>query len=62
MKFARQFLIAWVLIMSVGLMACGSVPTTQAEVIDLAGVDQLAADFNESGADSPKLLLLLSPT
>lgn len=32
------------------------------EVVNLAGVDQLADMFNETDADTPKLVLLLSPS
>ena len=39
-----------------------STAVNNVEVVDLVGVDQLAQAFNQADSDSPRLLLLLSPT
>lgn len=51
-------LLAW----SVGLAACSAPVASTTEVVDLASVSQLAGAFNDVGSDTPKLILLLSPT
>jgi hypothetical protein len=58
-----RLVLAGVLAWSLGLAACADNPVASTtEVVDLAGVDQLADMFNEVEPDTPKLLLLLSPT
>ena len=57
----KSRLLAIVLVGAVGLSACSEPAVTAPGVVDLAGVEQLADDFNEA-ADSPRLILLLSPT
>ena len=42
--------------------ACGGPAVSESEVVDLAGIDQLADSFNQADSESPRLLLLLSPT
>ena len=59
----RPLVLAGVLAWSLGLAACAENPVASTtEVVDLAGVDQFADMFNEVEPDTPKLLLLLSPT
>jgi hypothetical protein len=55
-------MVAIVLVWSVGAAACSARVASRPEVVDLAGVDQLAVVFNDAGAQTPKLILLLSPT
>jgi len=55
---ALAVLFAW----SVGLAACSAPVASTSEVVDLASVNQLAEAFNDVGSDTPKLILLLSPT
>ena len=51
-----------VLVLLIVSAACGKPAVSDAEVVDLAGVDQLADAFNQADSQSPRLLLLLSPT
>jgi len=44
------------------MVACAAPATSDLQVVDLSGVDQLAENFNQADSDSPRLLLLLSPT
>ena len=41
--------------------ACAAPASTDLEVVDLTGVDQLADDFNQADSGSPRPLLLLRP-
>lgn len=50
------------LVLLIGIAACSSPAVTQDDVVDLAGVDELAGAFNQVNSDSPRLILLLSPT
>ena len=62
LRKVRALALAILLIWSVGLAACSSPVASTSEVADLAGVNQLAEAFNDVGSDTPKLILLLSPT
>ena len=55
----RSLSLLWALLF---VVAWPAPVATDLEVVDLSGVDQLADDFNQAGSDSPRLLLLLSPT
>lgn len=62
MTWSRVRSLPLVLILLIGIAACDSPAATQLDAVDLADVDQLADAFNQVDSDSPRLILLLSPT